>query len=172
MLRSLVGSEMCIRDRAYSAGRPCGWPAYSAGRPRGRPTESTPLLGGGRSTGRSTDGFGPVDRGWIQRAELSDRSTGARSRELCSLDDRPAWSTGPQANWPCMFVHISRPVRSTDFCLGLCSLDGRPARSTYPQANWLCTFVHIGRSDRSTDFCLGLLIKSNLHKKYRNLEQC
>ena len=37
-------------------------PAYSAGRPRGRPTESTPLLGGGRSTGSSTDGFGPVDQ--------------------------------------------------------------------------------------------------------------
>ena len=31
--------------------------AYSAGRPRDRPTESTPLSGAGRSTGRSTDGL-------------------------------------------------------------------------------------------------------------------
>ena len=36
--------------------------AYSAGRPHGRPTDSTSLSGGGRSIGRSTDGFGPVDR--------------------------------------------------------------------------------------------------------------
>ena len=40
--------SMCMRT--------CTWPANSAGRPCGRPTESTPLSGGGRSTGRSTVG--------------------------------------------------------------------------------------------------------------------
>ena len=56
----------------------------------------------------------PVDQDWIQRAELSGRSTGARSREQSSLDGRLPRSTGPKANWPCTFVHIGRPVQSTD----------------------------------------------------------
>ena len=65
-----------------------------------------------RSTGRSTGqrsyflrlslrSTGPVDRDWIQRAELSagrpTRSTEAISRQQSSLDGRPSRSTSPPA---------------------------------------------------------------------------
>ena len=47
--------------------------SHLAGRPRGRPTDSTPLSGGGQSTGRSTEGTTVIK---MTVGRLTERSTG------------------------------------------------------------------------------------------------
>ena len=77
MLRSLVGSEMCIRDRAF-----CRSNGRSTAAEVGRPVRSIDMhkrarqLGlVGRSTGRST----------VQRALLSENGPGRPAESCCSL---------------------------------------------------------------------------------------
>ena len=89
---SQLSSRSCCRSTGWSTGwstsqRSNFWPLQPAGRPPGWPCLRLDL---------PVDR--PVDRGQIQRAKLSGRST--------------AQSTVPQAKWSCMFLYTSvdRPI--------------------------------------------------------------